>query len=263
MLTFLERGYHRVPFKTGNTIPTVVEGVRQILQFKQGAALTPWLRDKKTQKRDTGLTIRRGKGKDCKAYFQFRPELRAILCTRGVVLTPAEDQWITACERLHEKCRRQVARLISFLEKNPRLKKWGLLPRLQKMAEDHVLRILIYTPVQGGKEVMAQAHSDKSGFTLQLEEAWPGYIAIRNGGRKMLEGLKNHALFFPGDKAEVATAMEICALVHEVIERRTDVKRERPGRWSVVFFAHLSLSKREFNLFERLHETRMQMLKAA
>ena len=177
----------------------------------------------------------KGKLRDYKYFFHYRPELLNLLAAQGVHPTAQQRTWLNWLHVLYQigLCTMQIN--LGTLDAVMPGYNFGYgLHRPQ-----HRLRLLRYDlPLEREKgAIIGQQHADKSFFTLHMMDSREGLRLYREGKDdehpRLYYPVKNHVLWFPGAAVENYTGGRLRAMYHDVVE--TD-PTQPAGRWSVVMF---------------------------
>jgi hypothetical protein len=196
---------------------------------------------------DRGLVFRTGGEHDLKAMLQYRLSLVSELKSRGVILTPYQDELLERCQYLWKQSYAKAYEIAKHLD--TLLPGFDFADRVTRSAEDHVLRVLRYMP---GRAFYAQPHYDVDFLTLALYESIPALLVE---GQKV-NCKKDEAFAFLGMKAQLATDLGLRHVYdafdpqYEPDEMSLGLQAHIHGaqnidqqevRYAVVFFTHIDI----------------------
>jgi len=235
------------PFLSSDVIPALIDKFEKLLKIpdseKKKLELDLWgknprdpdeglrrggLRGKITQKR------RPGDGKDPKWRFHYTPALRDNKVVKALYGKYHDlDDLLSISHELFVRAEEKVIEITEGLRET-----FGLPPVIVDTNLSK-LRLLRYDPPLFRSQIVAQGHFDRDSNTLHIWESRPGLRMTK--ARRVVVIPKNHALYFPGDKMEIATGGEVASLWHEVVDEPTEAEMADP-RYSIVYFQHFLLS---------------------
>ena len=249
---FLQTGREIVPIPGSYAlVEKVAEGFGRFLELVQPDQRERWTyevlpNEDPDHKPDDGYMPRKGDAKvsggrdDIKQTFHYRPRLIKLLQSRNVDCSLVRD-WLETCAELHELCVAHASDFVRWLDAH--FPGYNFTGRFHdpRSRDANVLRILRYAERGPGDSLtVGKYHVDRNFFTFALGESHPGLRIFpegESGAPIAYRATPDNVLAFPGAKFAILTAGRIAGLGHDVVNENPAA----PPRWSVVFFAHVTL----------------------